>query len=226
MEAIDSDDAAHMCEELGDVLMQVVFHASIEEDLGRFNMDDVADMVCKKLVVRHPHVFGDVTVSGSGEVLDNWDEIKRKDRGQKLRSTEMEGVSRGLPALWRAEKIQKKAAKVGFDWPDVNGALEKLDEEARELRRALEDGEGVSEEIGDLLFSAVNVARFAGVDPEEALAGSCDKFISRFGFVERSALDKGKKLDEMTLEEMDSLWDAGKELLRGDKNENKKENKQ
>jgi len=211
-EALEQDDPAHLCEELGDVLLQVMFHADIERDAGHFGIDDVADMVCKKLVERHPHVFGDVSVTNSDQVLDNWDEIKRKNRGQKRRATEMAGVSKGLPALWRAEKIQKKAAKVGFDWPTIDGALDKVKEETGEVLEALDRQEGVKEELGDLLFAVVNVARFAGVDPEEALAGSCDKFISRFDYVEQAATEKGQLLKDMTLEEMDALWDEGKKI--------------
>lgn len=211
-EAIDEGSSEHLCEELGDVLTQVVFHSGIEEDAGRFDLDDVADMVCRKLILRHPHVFSDVTVSGSDEVLKNWDDIKRVEKSQNTVTDSMEAVAKSLPALWRAEKIQKKAAKAGFDWPDVWGAVDKLAEELTELSDAISSEKGIKEELGDVLFSVVNVARFLGVDPEEALAESCDKFTSRFSYVELEASKRGKILSEMTLEEMDSIYREGKEL--------------
>lgn len=210
VEAIDEKSVPHLLEELGDVLEQVVFHAGIEEDAGRFDLDDVADAECRKLILRHPHVFGDVTVSGSEEVLKNWDDIKRVEKSQKTVSDSIESVAKSLPALWRAEKIQKKAAKVGFDWPEVWGAVDKLAEEMVELSEALSSGEGIEEEIGDLLFSVVNVARFAGVDPEVALGKSSDKFTSRFAYVERTAAEQGRQLQELSLDEMEELYQEGK----------------
>jgi tetrapyrrole methylase family protein/MazG family protein len=165
-EAIDQADASHLKEELGDLLMQVIFHARIEEEKGVFNLDDVADAACRKLIFRHPHVFGDLNVSGSAEVLRNWDELKLKERSQSTVSEVMDGVAESLPALWRAEKIQKKAAKVGFDWPDASGAMDKLREELGELFAAVaeKDRENAEEELGDLLFAAVNTARFLAID--------------------------------------------------------------
>jgi len=210
VDAIDEKNADHLCEELGDVLMQVIFHARMEEEKGGFDLDDVADMTCKKLILRHPHVFGDVKVSGSEEVLSNWDEIKKRERKQSTVSSTMDTVARALPALWRAEKVQKKAAKAGFDWPDVAGALDKLEEETGELREACAAGAGVKEELGDLLFSAVNASRFLGVDPEEALTAATDKFIRRFRYIEQRAGEEGRRLEEMTLPEMDALWEEAK----------------
>ena len=209
-EAIDQQSTEHLQEELGDVLLQVVFHTSIEEEEGRFNLDDVANGVCQKLIFRHPHVFGDVTVSSTGEILANWEELKKKEKGQATQADAVDAVARSLPALWRAEKVQKKAAKVGFDWPDVSGALEKLREEAGELEEAVREDTNVAEELGDLLFAAVNVARFVKVDPEDALSIACDKFARRFRQVEASAAAQGKTLEEMTLAEMDRLWDEAK----------------
>ncbi|SMC54698.1 nucleoside triphosphate pyrophosphohydrolase [Papillibacter cinnamivorans] len=210
-EAIDTEDAGLLCEELGDVLMQVVFHARIEEEAGGFDIDAVSDGICKKLIERHPHVFGSVCVSGSDEVLVNWDQIKRKEKGQATTASAMDSVARSLPSLWRAEKIQSKAAKVGFDWPDVSGALDKLREETEELHAAA-GGEGdPREELGDLLFSAVNTARFLKIDPEEALNEACEKFITRFRHVEAAAEQAGKPLSSMTLAEMDLLWDEAKQ---------------
>ena len=210
-EAIDEASPAHLKEELGDVLLQVLFHASIEEDAGRFNLDEVADGICKKLIFRHPHVFGEVSVSGTGEVLSNWEELKRKEKGQATNTDALEAVARSLPALWRAEKVQKKAKKAGFDWPDVSGALDKLSEELEELKIAVAEGTNVEEELGDLLFSAVNVSRFVKVDTEEALNGATDKFIGRFRKVEEEAARQGRALEGMSLAELDKLWEHAKE---------------
>lgn len=210
-EAIDEQSPAHLKEELGDVLLQVVFHASLEEDAGRFDLDDVADGICKKLIFRHPHVFGEVSVSGTGEVLSNWEELKRKEKGQATNTDALEAVARSLPALWRAEKVQKKAKKAGFDWPDVSGALDKLSEELEELKTAVAEGTNVEEELGDLLFSAVNVSRFVKVDTEEALNGATDKFIGRFRKVEEEAARQGRALEGMSLAELDKLWEHAKE---------------
>ena len=208
-EAIDEENSDHLKEELGDVLLQVVFHARMEEEEGRFDLDGVADGVCKKLIYRHPHVFGNVAVSGTGEVLSNWEELKRKEKGQATNTDALEAVARSLPALWRAEKVQRKAKKAGFDWPDVTGALDKLSEELEELRQAAAQGTNVAEELGDLLFSAVNVSRFLGVDCEDALNQATDKFIGRFRKVEEQAGDR--PMTEMTLAELDQLWERAKE---------------
>ena len=211
VEAIDEQSPDHLKEELGDVLLQVLFHARMEQEAGRFNLDDVADGVCKKLIYRHPHVFGDVSVSGTGEVLTNWEALKRKEKGQATNTDALEAVARALPALWRAEKVQKKARKAGFDWPDVSGALDKLSEELEELKTAAAEGTNVAEELGDLLFSAVNAARFLKVDPEDALNGATDKFIGRFRKVEAQAAAQGKAMEDMSLEELDALWERAKE---------------
>ena len=210
VEAIDEESTEHLREELGDVLMQVVFHADIEKDAGRFDLNGVADEGCRKLIFRHPHVFADVEVSGTGEVLTNWDALKRQEKGQESDTDTLNAVARSLPGLWRAEKVQKKAAKAGFDWPDVSGALDKLGEETAELREALAENGNVEEELGDLLFSAVNVARFAGVDPEAALSGACEKFIARFARVEQAARAENRSMDEMSLEELDTLSEEAK----------------
>ena len=209
-EAIDEEDPEHLKEELGDLLLQVVMHARMEEEEGRTDLNGVADGICKKLIYRHPHVFGDVTVTGSGEVLANWDELKKKEKHQTTAADSVDAVARSLPGLWRAEKIQKKAAKVGFDWDGVEGAMEKLREETGELETAIAEGSNVSEELGDLLFAAVNVARFVKTDPEAALSAACDKFARRFRAVEEAAAAQGKDLSAMTLAEMDALWDAVK----------------
>ena len=211
VEAIDEQNPEHLKEELGDVLLQVLFHARMEQEAGRFGLDDVADGICKKLIYRHPHVFGDVAVSGTGEVLTNWEELKRKEKGQATNTDALEAVARSLPALWRAEKVQKKAKKAGFDWPDISGALDKLSEELSELKQAVAQGTNVEEELGDLLFSAVNVSRFLKADPEDALNGAIDKFIGRFRKVEAQAAAQGRSMEGMTLEELDKLWECAKE---------------
>ena len=212
VEAIDKKDSGMLLEELGDLLMQVVFHAQMEEEKGVFNFDDVADGVCKKLIERHPHVFGEVEVSGVDDVLDNWDAIKRRKKGQKKGSEPMLSVPRELPALMRAAKIQQKASAVGFDWPDVSGAYGKIIEETQELRKAVESGvqDDVIEELGDLLFSVVNVSRFLKCDAEEALTAASDKFINRFIRVEQLAKENGVDMEKASLEKLDKLWDIAK----------------
>lgn len=212
VEAIDKKDSGMLLEELGDLLMQVVFHAQMENEKGVFNFDDVADGVCKKLIERHPHVFGEVEVSGVDDVLDNWDAIKRRKKGQKKGSEPMLSVPRELPALMRAAKIQQKASAVGFDWPDVSGAYGKIIEETQELRKAVESGvqDDVIEELGDLLFSVVNVSRFLKCDAEEALTAASDKFINRFIRVEQLAKENGVDMEKASLEKLDKLWDIAK----------------
>lgn len=210
IEAINEEDPAHLQEELGDVLLQVVFHADIEKDAGRFNLEDVADGICKKLIFRHPHVFGDVAVSGTDEVLSNWEDLKRKEKSQETYTDTLNAVAKSLPALWRAEKVQKKAKKAGFDWPDVQGAMDKLSEELTELQEAVAEGTNVEEELGDLLFAAVNVSRFLQADPEEVLNSATGKFISRFAKVEDLAKAQGQDMAQMSLSELDKLWEAAK----------------
>ena len=212
LDAIDRDDPAAMCEELGDVLMQVVFHAIMEEERGRFTMADVVDGVAKKLVYRHPHVFGGtMQADTSDQVLVNWEILKRKEKGQASTADAVESVPHTLPALWRAEKVQKKASKAGFDWPDVSGALDKLSEEVAELRQAVAEGTNPEEELGDVLFSAVNVARFLKADPEVILQQASDKFISRFAKVEQAAQRQNRAMEDMELAELDKLWEMAKE---------------
>lgn len=217
IEAINKNDKDLLLEELGDVLMQVVFHTELETEQGGFDFDDVADGICKKLILRHPHVFGDVKADNTAEVLRNWDDIKIKSKGQKSQTETMLSVPRELPALMRAAKVQQKAAKVGFDWKDINGAKQKLHEEIGELDRAVENGDGDNafEELGDLLFSAVNVSRFLKFDAEEALTSATDKFINRFEKVERLAAERGVDMNAASLEELDALWDEVKGSNRG-----------
>lgn len=179
-EAIDNDDPVLLKEELGDVLMQVVFHADIESDAGRFTIDDVCDGVVKKLLFRHPHVFGSQREDSPESVLVSWDKLKRQEKGQKTVADSMDSVARSLPGLWRAEKLQNKAASAGFEWPDVQGALDKLEEEVAELRRAVEEDGDVPEELGDVLFAAVKVGRFCACDPEDAVNGTCENLSAAF----------------------------------------------
>ena len=218
LEAIDREDDTLLCEELGDVLLHIVFHASLAEDAGAFTMDDVADGICKKMIYRHPHVFGDTAVSGTGQVLANWETLKRVEKGQKSDTDTLEAVARTLPALWRAEKILKKAAAAGFTWPDISGAMEKLAEEQDELQRAVAEQSNVREELGDVLFAAAAVARFAGIDPEEALQEASDKYIARFSGVEQTAVSQGRRIADMTLSEMVQVWNRAKETERNKSN--------
>lgn len=215
IEAINKEDKDLLLEELGDVLLQVVFHAQMEREKGVFDFSDVADGICKKLIERHPHVFGEVVVSGTEDVLTNWDEIKRKSKGQKTQGSSMMKVPRELPALMRAQKIQSKAKKAGFDWYDPEGAFSALESEIAELRAAVVSGnaDSIDEEFGDVLFSCVNIARFIDVDAELSLTRSNDKFISRFLIVERLAAERGIDMKTTSIEELDKLWDEAKIIL-------------
>ncbi len=212
IEAINKKDKELLQEELGDVLLQVVFHARMEEEEGSFGFSEVCDGICKKLIERHPHVFGDVNVENTDDVLRNWDTIKRKSKGQKTQGSAMEKIPKEMPALMRAEKIQSKAKKAGFDWDRIDGALEALESEIRELREAMKSGETkeIENEMGDVLFSCVNVSRFLDVDPELALTASNEKFISRFLEVERLAKEQGIDMKEKSIEELDELWKQAK----------------
>ena len=214
LDALDRDDAHDMCEELGDVLMQVIFHAQIERERGRFDVSDVIDGIAQKMVFRHPHVFANGKADTSDEVLVNWEILKRQEKGQRSTADAIEAVPHTLPSLWRAEKLQKKTAKAGFTYQNTLDALTKLEEEVRELRLALEGGKavdaphGVKEEAGDVLFMACNVARMEGVEGEEALHCACDKFARRFRSVEQQAQ---KPLTEYSKEELLAMWEQAKE---------------
>ena len=189
IEAINKNDAALLCEELGDVMMQVVFHAQIESEKGSFDFDDVCDGVCKKLIIRHPHVFADGEAKTADDVLVKWDEIKKKTKSQETQTSVMRSVPRELPALMRAEKVRKKAKGVDIDSADLSGAFDKIDEETQQLREAAggEDKNEIAARLGDLLFSVVRVAGLVGADPEEALTDSTDRFIDRFEKAEKLA---------------------------------------
>jgi len=211
-DAIDLDDSTALCEELGDLLLQVVFHADIARRNGEFTFDEVVDGITKKLILRHPHVFGDVEANTSAEVLDNWEKIKRVEKHQESYTDTLESVPRAFPALLRAAKVQKRAAKAGFDWDEMSGAFEKISEETAELKDAVQSGvqADINEEFGDLLFSMVNVSRFVGTDAEDSLAKATDKFIARFKLVEAECVKMGKDMKEMTLVELDDIWNRVK----------------
>ena len=215
VDAIDEKDWDELKGELGDLLLHVVFHAEIAETTtGAFTLEDVIRFEMEKLVRRHPHVFGETEVSGTGEVLRNWEQIKQQERagrGEAGRSA-LDGVPRQLPALLRAQRIQEKAARVGFDWKDINPVLDKVAEETAELKQAVEAGDQahVREEMGDLLFTLVNVARFLDLNAEEALRETCAKFQKRFSYIEEAARTQGRHVQDLSLEEMDNLWDKAK----------------
>ena len=211
LDALDADDAESLQEELGDLLLQIVLHAQIAAESGEFKMIDATTHILDKLVRRHPHVFGNTQVNGSDEVLRNWEQIKREERGQRGEEavSMLAGVSRALPALSRAMELQKRAARVGFDWPAVEPVAAKVDEELAEFRQA-EDAENRAAELGDLFFSLVNLARWLGIDPESALRETNQRFERRFGTMERRAHEAGTVLEKMNLDEMDALWEQAK----------------
>ena len=194
------------------MLLQVALHSEMESEQNRFDLNGVVDGLCKKLIIRHPHVFGEAQADSVEKVLSNWDEIKNKTKGRKTVTDSMLSVPRELPALMRATKIQKKAADVGFDWQNSDGAFDKLYEEFDELQEAVEQGsrESIEEEFGDLLFAAVNVSRFIKTDAEEALTKASDKFLSRFSKVEAIAAQRGIDMKSASLETLDKIWDEVK----------------
>jgi tetrapyrrole methylase family protein / MazG family protein len=211
IEAIDSGDIDHLIEELGDVLLQVMLHAQIGEDEGYFAIEDVIEVLSEKMIRRHPHVFGDKKAENSKEVLRNWQEIKKQEKGER-ESSLLEGISKSMPNLLRAFEIQKKAAKVGFDWQEITPALEKVKEELEEFENEIKQANFVDakKEFGDILFAIVNIARFLDINPEEALFGTNEKFIRRFQFIEERVKKSGKSVEEHSLEELDQFWDEAK----------------
>jgi MazG family protein len=221
LEAIDEGDDAELAGELGDLLLQVVFHSQIAAEERRFTVADVIARVSEKMVRRHPHVFADETARTSGEVLRNWEAIKEAEKAARGKADEsmLDGVSAAVPAVMEAFQMTTKVSRVGFDWPGAAGALGKLEEEVRELEDAIAEGRRedahVAEEVGDMLFAAVNVARLLGHDPESALKAANRKFRRRFRHVEERLRASGRKPADSTLEEMDSLWDEAKAAERG-----------
>ena len=210
MDAIDEGSDEHIVEECGDLLMSVLFHPIIGEEQGRYDDRDVTTEIVRKLIYRHPHVFGSVYVDSSAEVLKNWDALKQKEKGQDTVTATLKSVPRSFPALLRCEKVQKKARKIGFDFDTAQDAFYKIGEETEELRSAMASGQNVDKEMGDLLFAAMNVCRLLGLDGEETLHAATDKFIRRFERMEKRVEKEGKKLSEMTLAQMDEYWEAAK----------------
>ncbi len=209
VDAIDRDNSVDLCEELGDVLLQIMLHSQIASEENTFDINDVIDGVAKKMVLRHPHVFGDVSVENTEQVLENWDKIKQGEKHQTSYTDTLKSVPMAYPALMRAQKLQKRAGKAGLDFDSIGGPFEKLDEEKNELLQAIESGnsERIIEEYGDLLFTLVNISRFLKIDSEQALQKASDKFIKRFEAVEHAAIKQGKDMKEMSLEALDSFWE-------------------
>jgi len=205
IEAINQQNMNEMANELGDLLLQIVFHAALAERAGAFAFADVARTVSKKMVDRHPHVFGSMQLKTADDVLDNWEGFKKKEGKKYL----LEGIPKGLPALLRAEKMQEKAARVGFDWPEVQGAVLKFKEEIDELVAA-EKTEDQIEEMGDVFFALVNVARLQGIEPEQALQAANDKFQRRFHYIEKKIEAAGSKIQDYDLDSLDKIWEEAK----------------
>ena len=226
VEAIEKDDISNLKEELGDVLLQVVFHGQIEKEAGNFTIDDVVDGIAKKMVYRHPHVFGAEKVDTADEVLENWEMLKKKEKKQKTQTEVLRSVPDALPALTKAKKVQKKAADVGFEFPDLADVMRKVEEEWAELLEAL-GGEKthIEEEYGDILFSMVNLARFLQINPEFALTNAIKKFINRFEYIEDTALSGDRVLSDMTLGELETMWNKAKSHLVSTNSENFEEDK-
>lgn len=210
IEAIDEGDMPHLKEELGDLLLQVVFHAKLAEKSGDFTFQEVVDGITAKLKRRHPHIFGDVQADNAEQVLTNWEEIKKQEKGQTGEQSIMSDLPPTLPALIKAEKIQQKAHRVGFDWEDIEGPKAKIHEELAEIEAALAGDGNVEEELGDLLFSVVNLARFLQVDPERALTMTTNKFIMRFKAMERKIMLDKKAFGDYTVKELDMIWNEVK----------------
>ncbi len=211
LEALEEDDPEKIKEEIGDLLFQLVFHARIGKERGEFDMEDVLENIEAKMIARHPHVFGDKTVKDAQEVIKRWEELKKKEG--KMKESVLEGIPESLPSLLRAHRVQERVARVGFDWDDTEPVVEKLEEEFSEFKEALykKDMVEIENELGDILFSLVNLSRFVGVNPEEALRKTVTKFIGRFRYIERKAREAGRNLEEMSLEEMEALWQESKE---------------
>jgi len=215
IEAIDLEDTELLREELGDVLLQVVFHCQIENEKNNFVFSDICDELCKKLIVRHPHVFGEVTVSDTGEVLKNWDNIKKETKGQKTYTDTLESVAKSLPALMRAQKLGKRAMRAGMDFKNKEDAFECIKLETNELEEAMKSGDSqhIEEEFGDLLFSCVNTARHLGIDAEQAMTKASEKFIKRFAQTEKLVTLSGADMKALSIDELDVFWRQAKKLI-------------
>ncbi len=212
LEAVDAGDPAKLAEELGDLLLQVVFQAQLAAETQQFDIGDVTQAIVEKLIRRHPHVFGDLSVADTDEVLRNWERIKRTEKGYEDRTSLLDGIPAGLPALMRALEVSKRVVKVGFEWPEVSQVLDKVEEELAELRAEIQLGqtERAQEELGDLLFTLVNVARQLKIDPEEALRQMTHRFAARFRHIEQYAGEQGKAVSDLPLAEMEAVWQAAK----------------
>ncbi|NLP30734.1 MAG: nucleoside triphosphate pyrophosphohydrolase [Clostridiales bacterium] len=213
LEAIDNKDWDNLEEELGDVLLQVIFHSDLGKEEGKFDLKSIANRECEKMIRRHPHIFSNFSIDSIDTVVEKWENMKQRE-AQISYTESMKRIPKSLPALRKSYKVQAKAAQVGFDWNDTDSAFEKITEETKELFEAYKKSnqDSIVEELGDLLFAVVNVARFLQVDPEDALNFASQKFIRRFGFIESSAKEEGRKLEELTLSEMDKLWEDSKAL--------------
>ena len=216
IEAIDTNDPEHLKEELGDLILQPVFHAAIAEEKGEFTMVEVLDTICAKLVLRHPHVFGDQVVKTADEQVENWERIKKQEKGEERKSA-LSGVPPHLPALLKAQKITEKAARVGFDWEHVDQVFAKVLEELREFEETMAAGDEarMEAELGDLLFAIVNLGRFLSLNPEEALRKTIERFVRRFAHIEETMHARGVQMKEATLEEMENLWEEAKSREAG-----------
>ncbi len=213
-DAIDRLDDTDMVEELGDLLLQIVFHCRMAEERGAYDLNKVADGICKKLIYRHPHIFSDVKVDTADEVLNNWDKLKVKEKNMQSYSDTLKAVPKAFPAALRAQKVQKRAAKAGYDFVSLTDTVAKLEEEVAELKEAIATGSTeAANELGDLLFSAVNIARHLKTDAEEQLAASTERFIERFSAAEQEALALGFDLADLTNEKRDELWESAKSML-------------
>ena len=211
VEAINNNDMDNLCEELGDVLMQVVFHAQIEAEKGGFTIDDVIDGISKKMISRHSHIFGTDKAETPEDVLETWEKNKKKEKGFESYTDMMRSVPKALPALTRAYKVQKKAKDAGMDIKDINEALDKLNEEVNEFSQEVGQNKyRADEEFGDILFAAVNISRFLGINPEFSLTNSSEKFINRFEYIEKYAHAAGKDIKSLTAKELDMLWESAK----------------
>lgn len=215
LEALDEGDMGKFCNELGDLLLQIVFHARIADENGVFDINDVTTEICEKLISRHPHIFGEATADTPEQVVENWEAIKKKEKKLKSQTSVLKDIPSNLPALMRSYKVQQKAAMVGFDWDNTDDVFRKIDEEIGELRDVYKSKnvERITDELGDAIFALVNLARFLKVQPELALTGTINKFIRRFEYIEQQSLKAGRKLEEMSLAEMDELWNEAKVQL-------------
>ncbi|OOO00037.1 MAG: nucleoside triphosphate pyrophosphohydrolase [Epulopiscium sp. Nele67-Bin004] len=212
IEAIDTNDPILLREELGDVLLQVVFHSQMEAEVGTFNINDVCDGICKKLIYRHPHIFANFHAKTSDEVLSNWDELKKKEKGHTTTADSMRSVSKSLPAMMRATKVRKKAIKAGFDFCNGQDALQKVQEELTETIEAYNGNGNLEEEIGDVFFSLINATLHLGFDPDKLLSATCDKFIDRFEYVENGIISQNSTIKDATDEQIMTLWNEKKTL--------------